>query len=141
MMANSAHRRDVGRYGKVSIVPLQNRGQPATLLVDGCVTEPPQPLNDPPHSRPFASTPGLSHELEMAAPAFTPTDVREPQEVERFRAAEAGALSVPGHEAAKSDPDRVKTRRGLVRYPNFLKIIDFRLDMPIRHGIGVQTAL
>ena len=40
-----------------------------------------------------------------------------------------------------NDADRVKTRRGLVRYPNFLKIIDFRLDMPIRHGIGVQTAL
>ena len=43
----------------------------------------------------------------MAAPAFTPTDVREPQEVERFRAAEAGALSVPGHEAAKSDQSRL----------------------------------
>ena len=43
--------------------------------------------------------------------------------------------------AAGNAADRVKTRRGLVRYPNFLKIIDFRLDMPIRHGIGVQTAL
>ena len=45
------------------------------------------------------------------------------------------------HAGVKHKPDRVKTRRGLVRYPNFLKIIDFRLDMPIRHGIGVQTAL
>jgi len=30
----------------------------------------------------------------------------------------------------KNIPDRVKTRRGLVRYPNFLKIIDFRLNPP-----------
>lgn len=50
-------------------------------------------------------------------------------------------FTIEGAASAKTLPDRVKTRRGLVRYPNFLKIIDFRLDMPIRHGIGVQTAL
>lgn len=112
MIAHRADGVDVGRHGKIGVMPLQHAGQSAPLFVDRIVPDALQFQLDRLDSGPLALAPRPSQQRERAAAGFGlallhAADMGEAQEVESLRSPFATRPPLAGNKSAEHDEARL----------------------------------